>query len=105
VVVVDASRVSGFEWDEGNRDKSWRNHKVDDKEAEQVFFNNPLLVNLDEKHSFSEMRFQALGRSDEGRRLFVAFAKRGGKIRVISARDQNRKERRYYEKIKTNAKI
>jgi uncharacterized DUF497 family protein len=69
-------------------------------EAEQVFFNAPLLVLEDSRHSSEEPRFHALGKSDDTRLLHITFTVRhkGEKIRVISARDMHRKERVIYEK-------
>jgi len=95
---VVLAEVKGFEWDEGNIDENWKKHKVTNKEAEEVFINKPLLIVEDKKHSWSEKRFQALGRTSKNRWLFIAFTIREGKIRVISARDQSRNERRIYEK-------
>ena len=88
----------GFDWDKGNIDKNWRRHKVSFKECEEVFLNQPLLLNFDKKHSRKEIRFQVLGKTNKGRKLFLVFTIRGKKIRVISGRDQNKKERRRYEK-------
>jgi len=85
--------VDGFEWDEGNRDKNQIRHGVSDSEGEQVFFNEPVVF-PDERHSAHEPRYYLLGRTDQGRRLFVVFTRRGVKVRVISARDVSRKERR-----------
>lgn len=90
--------AKSFDWDEGNKNKNWLKHKVKDKESEEVFFNKPLLVNFDKKHSNKEKRFQALGKTNKNRKLFIAFTFRNQKIRIISARDQNKKERRQYEK-------
>jgi uncharacterized DUF497 family protein len=69
-------------------------------ETEQVFFNSPLLLLEDIKHSISELRFHALGKTDHARLLHITFTLRQGrhKIRVISARDMHRKERAIYEK-------
>lgn len=85
-----------FDWDEGNRGKSWARHAVTDAECEEVFFNAPLVVAPDEKHSQTERRHYVLGRTNLGRLLFVVFTGRGKRIRVISARDMNRNERRLY---------
>jgi uncharacterized protein len=92
------SKVVGFEWDEGNARKNER-HGVSMAEAEQVFFNAPLLVVPDDKHSGTEPRFHALGKTNESRKLHISFTLRGGDqfIRVISARDMHRKERAIYE--------
>jgi uncharacterized DUF497 family protein len=96
--MVDLSKVIGFEWDEGNARKN-EHHGVSMAEAEQGFFNAPLLVLGDAKHSEVEPRFHALGRSNEGRRLHITFTLRDSNqlVRVISARDMHRKERVIYE--------
>ncbi|GAB6163538.1 BrnT family toxin [Desulfothermus naphthae] len=88
---------TGFEWDEGNKDKNWIKHKVSNSECEQIFFNQPLIINFDEKHSDTETRFYALGHTDLNRKLFIVFTIRNKKIRVISARDMSKKERKIYE--------
>jgi len=93
----DFAKISDFDWDQGNREKNWIRHRVDYKESEEIFFNQPLLVDEDVKHSAGEKRFEALGQTDKGRRLFIAFTIRDNKIRVISARDQDSKERKKYE--------
>lgn len=98
------SQCSGFEWDEGNSDKNWIKHKVSRSECEQVFFNVPLVVGDDPTHSQVENRYFALGQTGTGRRLFVVFAVRDDRIRVISARDMNRRERRVYDE-KEDAEI
>ncbi len=87
---------SGFQWDEGNPIKSSERHGVTQVECEQVFFNIPLIVADDQKHSAAEARFYALGQSDSGRQLFVVFTIREKLIRVISARDMSRRERKVY---------
>jgi uncharacterized protein len=96
--MADLSKVIGFDWDDGNARKN-EQHGVSMAEAEQVFFNSPLLVLSDTKHSQVELRFHALGKSNEGRPLHMAFTLRndGQLIRVISARDMHRKERTVYE--------
>jgi len=88
----------GFQWDGGNSGKNLVRHGVADWECEQLFFNEPLLVLGDLKHSIAEKRWAAFGRTDAGRRLVVVFTKRGKLIRVISARDMTRRERSFYEK-------
>lgn len=95
----DLSQVEGFEWDAGNSRKSVEKHDVSQLEAEQVFFNDPLLIIEDVRHSSYESRLHALGRTDAGRLLHISFTLRdGGKlIRVISARAMHRKERLRYE--------
>jgi hypothetical protein len=88
---------TGFEWDAGNDTKNWDRHDVTGGECEQVFFNRPLLVRRDREHSQTEPRAFALGQTDAGRLLFVAFTVRGTRVRVISARDMTARERQRYE--------
>jgi len=88
---------TGFEWDRSNIEKNWLRHKVSPAECEQVFFNQPLIILSDPKHSISEKRFAAFGCTDDGRFLVVIFTKRGKLLRVISARNMNRRERKFYE--------
>lgn len=88
---------TGFQWDEHNATKIWEKHAVTPMESEQVFFNRPLIVADDAKHSQKEKRYYALGHTDAGRLLFLAFTIRGGLIRIISARDMSRKERKVYQ--------
>ena len=83
----------GFLCDEGNIDKNWIKHKVARLECEEIFFNLPLLIGDDSTHSIIEKRFYALGKSKGERYLFISFTIRDNLIRVISARDMNRKER------------
>ena len=87
----------GFVWDEGNVNKNWESHRVSPHEAEQVFFNRPLFVADDVKQSGAERRYFVLGQTDDDRPLFIAFTLRGDLIRVISARDMSRRERKVYQ--------
>jgi uncharacterized DUF497 family protein len=90
-------QFAGFQWDEGNVNKNLYKHNVENWECEQFFFNEPLIVLDDPKHSFSEKCWAAFGKTDTNRLLSVVFTKRGKLIRIISARDMNRKERKFYE--------
>nr|WP_294546851.1 BrnT family toxin [uncultured Rhodopila sp.] len=97
--MINLSGIQGFQWDEGNGRKSADKHNVSQSEAEQAFFNEPLLLIGDVRHSQTEARFNALGYTDDNRFLHITFTLRdqGRLIRVISARDMNRKERTRYE--------
>ncbi|MFY7992068.1 MAG: BrnT family toxin [Bacteriovoracaceae bacterium] len=87
----------GFEWDQGNEQKNWDLHKVKKTESEQVFLNQPLIV-FDTYSQNDEKRYLALGTTNSGRFLTIVFTIREKKlIRVISARDMSRKERKAYE--------
>jgi uncharacterized protein len=97
--MIDLEQIVGFEWDDGNSRKSADKHAVSQAEAEGVFFNDPLIVVEDLRHSDREQRFNALGKTSQNRLLHVTFTLRhnGTMIRVISARDMHRKERKFYE--------
>ena len=88
--------LTGFQWDAGNSEKNWLAHDVSRSEAEQAFFNRPLLVASDPAHSKVEVRYFALGRTNVGRRLTIVFTIRGPLIRPIMARDMSRPERTLY---------
>ncbi|MCE0523489.1 MAG: BrnT family toxin [Methylacidiphilales bacterium] len=87
---------SEFQWDQGNVQKNFIKHGVTQAECEEVFFNSPLLVADDERHSHGETRYYVLGQTDAQRLLFVVFTVRGAALRVISARDMSIKEKRSY---------
>jgi len=93
---VSLPEFEGFDWDQGNVEKNWLAHEVTPQESEQAFFNRPLIVADDTKHSRTEKRYFVLGQTDEDRPLFIAFTVRKRRIRVISARDMNRKEKKVY---------
>lgn len=97
--MIDWSQLSGFDWDAGNDRNNLDKHGVGRAEAEQMFFNEPLLLAPDPKHSTKEPRFHALGRADDGALLHATFTLRGegALIRVISVRPMHRKERLIYE--------
>jgi uncharacterized DUF497 family protein len=99
--MINLASIVGFEWDAGNARKNDK-HGVSMAEAEQVFFNAPLLLLDDVAHSQSEQRFHALGQTDEACLLHLTFTLRrlGELIRVISARDMHRKERSVYEQAR-----
>lgn len=95
---IDFNELEGFDWNQGNLEHI-KKHNVKKEECEEIFFNKPLKVNEDKKHSSEkETRFEAFGKTNEERNLFLVFTVRKNRIRVISARDQNRKERSEYEK-------
>jgi hypothetical protein len=94
---VDLSRVLGFDWDVGNARKNER-HGVTQAEVEQIFLRKPLIIAPDARHSQTEPRYHALGRTDGERWLHVTFTMRENDtlIRPISARTMHRKERPLY---------
>ena len=104
--MVDLKKITGFEWDQGNIDKSYLKHGITTKDAEEVFLDKGIQIKRDFKHHETEERFIAIGKNLKAKVLFVIFTMRYSKIRIISARTANKKERRMYEeKTKTNTKI
>lgn len=105
--MIDWAQIVGFDWDEGNARKSDEKHDVSQSEAEEIFFNQPLPVLSDAKHSLQEPRFHALGKTNDKRPLHITFTYRASAtdmlIRVISARDMHRKERSAYEQVKKDS--
>src|SRR5690606_31261032 len=97
------ANTEGFEWDRGNEPKIVARHGVASAEVEQVFFHVPLLLAMDLKHSAKEPRYLALGRTAEDRLLYIVFTVRSNRIRPISARNMNRKERTRYAQAQAQA--
>ena len=91
-----------YEWDEDKAKENLRKHKVDFKEAETVF-DDPLSITVsDPNHSEEEERFIDIGISKKRRVLAVVYTERRKKIRIISAREATRAERKkYYEEENT----
>lgn len=94
---IKLNEIIGFDWDHGNINKNSEKHGVVWQECEEVFFNDPLLFFEDIRHSEREKRAFVLGKTNEARKIFVAFTIRNQLVRVISARDMNKKERAVYE--------
>ena len=85
-----------FDWNQANKEKNLIKHKVEYQECEQIFFYKFLHILRDKKHSQKEKRFIAIGKTKKKRQLFIIFTMRNNKIRIISARDLSRKERKIY---------
>jgi uncharacterized DUF497 family protein len=88
--------LTGFQWDAGNSEKNWLAHEVSHAEVEQAFYNRPVLVSPDSRHSQVEVRYYVLGRSNAGRTVAIVFTLRATLVRPIMARDMSRRERRLY---------
>jgi uncharacterized DUF497 family protein len=86
-----------FEWDEDKAEANERKHGVSFLEAETVFADPLALTGYDPDHSEVEDRYIIMGTSIEGRLLVVSHTDRGDKVRIISARDASRRERRDYQ--------
>jgi len=95
---MDLNKCTRFEWDKGNINKSFKKHKISPNEAEEIFLDEHLKIIKDIKHSQEERRLIALGKTFSEKQLFIVYTVRGEKIRIISARPMDKKERSYYEK-------
>ena len=93
-------KFDGFDWDEGNRGKC-RKHGVPIAEIESLL-SGPCRVARDVHHSSHEERFIAVGRTTQGRPVFIGFTLRlvGDRtlVRPITARFMHKKEAQRYEK-------
>lgn len=95
--MFDLGKYYSFQWDKGNVDKSYQKHGISPNQSEEIFLDENLKILKDIKHLQKEERFIALGKTFGGKKLFVVFTLRGEKIRIISTRSMNKKERRQYE--------
>ncbi|MEK9200467.1 MAG: BrnT family toxin [Patescibacteria group bacterium] len=89
--------IQGFEWDQGNSVKNLKKHGISTIETEEIFLDEHLKVEIDIKHSESEQRYIAFGKTQKERVLFVVFTMRQGKIRIVSSRIANQKEKLKYD--------
>jgi uncharacterized protein len=106
MVIVKLPSILVFAWDKGNEQKNWIRHKVAVEEAEEPFFSDDYIILEDKGHSRArEQRFILLGKTNKERLLFIVFTIRTEKIRIISARDANKKEVVFYEKALAFAKV
>ena len=86
-----------FEWDDGKAETNETKHGVTFAEAMTVFADTLSATGYDPGHSDEEDRFLTMGMSIDGRVLVVSHTDRGDVIRIISAREASRRERKDYE--------
>jgi len=98
--MVDLSKILGFEWDKWNIDKSYKKHGITPNETEEIFLDIDVKIEKDIKHQQQEKRFIGIGKTTEDKILFIIFTIRSDKIRIISGRMANKKEREVYQKTK-----
>ena len=92
------SKITAFQWDKGNINKNLLKHGISDQECEEIFFDFNKKILKDTLHSGKEKRYIMVGKTKKQRLLFIVFTVRGNKIRIISARNLNKKEKHLYEK-------
>lgn len=86
-----------FSWDQDKAVRNSGKHGVAFEEAETVFSDDLFLIYADPDHSEDEPRQIIMGQSSQGRLLVVAYTERGETVRLISAREATRRERKTYE--------
>lgn len=86
-----------FEWDEDKAEANLRKHAVSFTDAMSVFADPLALTGYDPDHSEDEDRYITMGTSADGRLIIVSHTDRGDVVRIISAREANRRERKDYE--------
>lgn len=94
--MLKLDKYKSFEWDKGNIDKSYQKHGITPNEAEEAFLDEKAIILRDIGHSQKERRYALIGKTASKKALFVIFTLRGKKIRIISARKANRKEKNRY---------
>lgn len=98
--MVNLNKISGFQWDKWNIDKSYKKHGITPNETEEVFLDEDVKIENDIKHQEQEDRYIVIGKTTEDKILFVVFTIRTDKIRIISGRMANNKEKEVYQKSK-----
>jgi uncharacterized DUF497 family protein len=95
--MLDLSQPCQFDWDEGNFKKNLIRHGIECREAEEAFSDENSLLKDDIKHSLSEKKYYLVAKGNTNKLLTLVFTVRKNKIRIISARVANKKERSAYE--------
>jgi hypothetical protein len=86
-----------FEWDPAKDEANRRKHGLSFREAISAFMDPLSITILDPDHSVDEERFLLLGENHMGHLLVVSHTDRQDRIRIISVRKADRRERRQYE--------
>ncbi len=87
-----------FDWNDANREHV-RDHRVEPEEAEDGLL-DPARIGVPAYRVGREQRWAALGATEDGRLLFVVFTLRRSKVRVVTARDANPREKRRYRRAR-----
>ena len=86
-----------FDWDTAKAEANLRKHRVSFAEAATAFADPLATIFSDPDHSVGETREILVGQSGRNRLLVVSFTERDGRLRIISARGANPRERRNHE--------
>jgi uncharacterized DUF497 family protein len=87
-------KIERISWDQETVDPIY-NHSVSPEEVEEVLFNDvdpPLLIRG------KEGKYLAYGKTHGGRLLFVVWASKYKKTKIITARDMTQREKRFYKR-------
>ncbi len=90
----------GYQWDPAKARANLEKHDIDFADAVGVFEDEWALT-IEEQFLDGEQRFATLGMDFLGRILVVVYVFRKDDIRMISARQATRQERRTYEQKRT----
>lgn len=94
--MMNFEEIEGFDWDKGNVEKNLIKHSISCRESEEIFLDINAVYRKDDKHSLKEKRSAIIGKSFLGRILIAFFTVRNNKIRIISVRGVNKKEKNLY---------
>jgi len=90
-----------FEWSKEKANLNFKKHNVSFEEASTVFSDPLSKIFDDSSHSYLEIREKIIGHSKNGRLLMVSYTERGKRLRIISAREVSKNERKSYEEDNT----
>lgn len=88
-----------FDWDPNKAARNRQHHSVTVEEASTAFDDSLGWTFFDPDHLAEEDRFLTIGTSSLGRLLIVAHTESNDAIRIISAREATRRERKDYESL------
>ena len=84
-----------FDWDYAKNEANRKKHGISFNEAKHIF-DGPTLTRVDDRQDYGENRHISLGELSPDAVLLIVHTKRGDKIRLISARKANHRERKVY---------
>ena len=96
VELMDALK---FEWDEDKNELNKQKHKISFETAKEVFYDELAILFDDPDHSIGEERFLIMGMLKSSKICIVSHCYRDKEnvIRIISAREATKPEKRFYE--------
>lgn len=90
-----------FDWDQGNHEKSVSKHGVSIEQTESAFYDKRMIIlGIQVEPAHFEKRFAILAKDKFQNVMFISFTVRNKKLRPISTRLANKKERLLYDKVR-----